>query len=209
MNATNAKFTVGQPVKMIMRRGRSLPATVTKVYRDGTVAVALYPSSNPYLTHFNTDGHARGRHNYDRIESLAEGETLETLAERNRQEDQARRDAANAANAEKAKKVAEWWEATGRVIWATRVVLPGDFLGHQVSVIRYTKHGEQYMPMVIERIERIETMVDQRKYVRLTIGGLNGRVWTTDDGDHTTLNTYSQSECVAPTIEEALYDAIA
>ena len=140
MNATNAKFTVGQPVK---------------IYRDGTVAVALYPSSNPYLTHFNTDGHARGRHNYDRIESLAEGETLETLAERNRQEDQARRDAANAANAEKAKKVAEWWEATGRVIWATRVVLPGDFLGHQVSVIRYTKHGEQYMPMVIERIERV------------------------------------------------------
>lgn len=203
----SARFTIGQVVKHITSGRRDstiVPATVTKVWKNGVVEIADYATRQAYTSTFAADGSIRGSrswHRNYRIEPLAEGETAEGLIAANDAKAQAARDAADQAKREKDQRIEEWWEAEGQAMWDARIRLP-EFLGEEVWVIRFERQGEQYMPFVIVRREQAYN----GERIALTIGGLIGRTYNTSEGGmHKSISTYSSSNGSAQTLEESLY----
>lgn len=208
MTTTSAKFTVGQIVKHITsgRREKTIvPATVTKVWKNGVVQIADYATGRAYTSTFAADGTIRGssswHHSY-RIEPLTDGETAESLLAENEAKALASRDAADQAKREKQQRITDWWNAEGKAMWDARIRLP-EFLGEEVFAIRFTRHGEAYMPFVIVRREQAY----DGERIALTVGGLTGGTYeVSEGGTRKSISTYSSSGASGATLEEALYE---
>jgi hypothetical protein len=212
-----SKFSVGQVVKHFscgISTKTIVPVVVSRIWKNGVIEVADYITKQPYIKTFAPDGTRRGRSGWSSwsyIEPLGEGETAESLLAANEAEAQANRKAAQKARRERDEAIDNWWDAEGKAMWDARVDIP-DFMGGKVSIVRYTRHNEQYMPFVV--VGSRQTF-DHEEEVMLTVGGLTGRTYnlnegkTNDKGEiHTEISTFSHSTIHGRTLKEALYEMV-
>ena len=92
--------------------------------------------------------------------------------------------------AKSAAQAREWWESTGKAIWAARIDLP-DFHDKHVAVIRFEQRGEQHMATVYYGW--------QEEFLKVQIGGM------VDDKRAGLMYTFGWTTYTDFTLETALY----
>jgi len=182
------------------------PVTVTKLLKSGKIKTRT-ESATADRTWY-PDGSEYGRkYGSESLRPLNDGETAETIkADKAKAALEARAEA-EAKDRQFKAEVAEWWNETGKAMWDARVTIPGGFLGKEVNLIRFERHGEQRMPFVI--IEKETEMWGGNKTVlRANTGGLCGQVREADSGCNTSVSTYSTSSITGDTLEDVLYSVV-
>ena len=221
MNANESNgWYVGQKVVYVAGHyGRTpilAPAVVLSVWKNGVAKIAV--GGKEWAKTFDVSGYERSKeYNSGHIRSLKDGETHESIEAARQDANTKAKIEAKAKADEKAKAVAEWWETEGQAMWEARINLPNEFMGKAVAIIRYTRHGEEYMPFVVIEKEKdmwSEAKGEEKFVWKLTSGGLVGRQYNVGEKgtpaykEVTNVNTFSNSTIEGDSLEEALYKIV-
>lgn len=201
---TNATHTwvEGEAVLLVGSHGREMLHHVEKITKSGRVTLKGVGKQ------FHADGMQYGGSRWERyrIRPLPEGMTEQEYVE----QIEKLVAGARAEAEEKARKFREaaaaWWESIGKAMWASRILIPDLFLGKEVSVVRYTRHGETRMPFVIVEQVTNQWSLEKKVRIEITCGGLVGREYDMDGNHYTSISTYSSSTVHGDTLVEALYN---
>ena len=206
MNEQTKNFEAGQQVvrETSRRYGRGINrevVTIKAIWQNGVIATT---DGRQY----REDGRGRGSTG-GQLRHFAEGETAETIAADKEAKYNAEKATEEAKKAEHDAAVDVWWEAEGSAMYLAAVACQnpaGQFLGHDVLILRYERRGETWMPFVI--LSERKTWRGEAE-IEATVGGLCGRRCVTGEADAreetTNISTYSQSTVRGESIQDVLY----
>ncbi|MFA5234784.1 MAG: hypothetical protein WC390_10325 [Sulfurimonas sp.] len=176
---------------------------ICKVKKVTKNSVTVEPYDNGYCPAYKFDlngwekGGGRVWYHLSRIEPLPEGETADSFIKKIEAKVAAQIKERDEKERIRQEKIKDWWESKGKHIWDAKMILPTEFMGHPVYVLRFEDGFESRMPMVI--------VLDTKDGVEAVSGGLYG---SQREGSPDVISTYSSSSVSGRTLEEALYNLI-